>query len=349
MHRRLKPRGVLRYALFSNSEGGRVQMTIGKQTHKSFSMRWRRNWSTYKSVYLLLIPLLAYYIIFHYIPMGGTVIAFQNYKPALGLTRSKWVGLKHFVTFFKGPYAWRVIRNTLVMNALQILFAFPAPIIFALLLNELGCKRYQRCIQTVSYMPHFVSLVVICGILTDFTLTDGLINDLIALLGGERSNLLNRPELFRTVYVASGIWQNAGWGSIIYLATLTNVDPALHEAAAIDGARELTILFRIILPVSTSTVAVIALFYAVGHWNSWFNAMLYLQNRALYPLQLFLREALISNSPTGAIEDPDSETLYIEEVIRNATIIVSTLPILCAYPFVQRYFVTGVMLGSIKE
>ena len=103
-------------------------MTIGKQTHKSFSIRWRRNWSTCKSVYLLLIPLLAYYIIFHYIPMGGTVIAFQNYKPALGLTRSKWVGLKHFVTFFKGPYAWRVIRNTLVMNALQILFAFPAPI-----------------------------------------------------------------------------------------------------------------------------------------------------------------------------------------------------------------------------
>lgn len=256
MHRRLKPRGVLRYALFSNSEGGRAQMTIGKQTHKSFSMRWRRNWSTCKSVYLLLIPLLAYYIIFHYIPMGGTVIAFQNYKPALGLTRSKWVGLKHFVTFFKGPYAWRVIRNTLVMNALQILFAFPAPIIFALLLNELGCKRYQRCIQTVSYMPHFVSLVVICGILTDFTMTDGLINDLIALLGGERSNLLNRPELFRTVYVASGIWQNAGWGSIIYLATLTNVDPALHEAAAIDGAGRLGRMLHVSLPALAPVITI---------------------------------------------------------------------------------------------
>ena len=256
MYRRLKLRGVLRYALFSNSEGGRVQMTIGKQTHKSFSMRWRRNWSTYKSVYLLLIPLLAYYIIFHYIPMGGTVIAFQNYKPALGLTRSKWVGLKHFVTFFKGPYAWRVIRNTLVMNALQILFAFPAPIIFALLLNELGCKRYQRCIQTVSYMPHFVSLVVICGILTDFTMTDGLINDLIALLGGERSNLLNRPELFRTVYVASGIWLNAGWGSIIYLATLTNVDPALHEAAAIDGAGRFGRMLHVSLPALAPVITI---------------------------------------------------------------------------------------------
>lgn len=256
MHRRLKPRGVLRYALFSNSEGGRVLMTIGKQTHKSFSIRWRRNWSTCKSVYLLLIPLLAYYIIFHYIPMGGTVIAFQNYKPALGLTRSKWVGLKHFVTFFKGPYAWRVIRNTLVMNALQILFAFPAPIIFALLLNELGCKRYQRCIQTVSYMPHFVSLVVICGILTDFTMTDGLINDLIALLGGERSNLLNRPELFRTVYVASGIWQNAGWGSIIYLATLTNVDPALHEAAAIDGAGRFGRMLHVSLPALAPVITI---------------------------------------------------------------------------------------------
>lgn len=139
------------------------------------------------------------------------------------------------------------------------------------------------------------------------------------------------------------------WNLVVMKTCFQSLPASLEEAARIDGARELTILFRIILPVSTSTVAVIALFYAVGHWNSWFNAMLYLQNRALYPLQLFLREALISNSPTGAIEDPDSETLYIEEVIRNATIIVSTLPILCAYPFVQRYFVTGVMLGSIKE
>lgn len=139
------------------------------------------------------------------------------------------------------------------------------------------------------------------------------------------------------------------WNLVVMKTCFQSLPASLEEAARIDGARELTVLFRIILPVSTSTVAVIALFYAVGHWNSWFNAMLYLQNRALYPLQLFLREALISNSPTGAIEDPDSETLYIEEVIRNATIIVSTLPILCAYPFVQRYFVTGVMLGSIKE
>ena len=139
------------------------------------------------------------------------------------------------------------------------------------------------------------------------------------------------------------------WNLIVMRTSFQNVPTSLEEAARIDGANDMVILFRIVLPVSASTIAVIALFYAVAHWNSWFNAMIYLQKRSLYPLQLFLREILISNTPTGTIEDPDADVLYIEEVIRNATIIVATVPILCAYPFVQRYFVKGVMLGSIKE
>lgn len=207
----------------------------------------------YKYIYLLLLPVLMYYVIFHYIPMIGAVIAFQDFKPALGVLKSKWVGLKHFERFFGGTYAWRVIRNTLIINVLQILFAFPAPITFALLLNEIRLERYKRVLQTVSYMPHFISLVVICGILTDFSNSDGLFNDLIVLLGGERSNLLTRPELFRGIYVSSGIWQNAGWGSIIYLATLSGTDPTLHEAAAMDGAsrfqRMVHVSFPVLLPI----------------------------------------------------------------------------------------------------
>ena len=141
----------------------------------------------------------------------------------------------------------------------------------------------------------------------------------------------------------------ATWNLIVMRTGFQSVPTTLEEAARIDGANDFIILFRVVLPVSASTVAVIALFYAVSHWNSWFNAMIYLQKRALFPLQLFLREVLLSNTPSGTIEDPDADLLYIEEVIRNATIIVATVPILCIYPFVQRYFVKGVMLGSIKE
>lgn len=141
----------------------------------------------------------------------------------------------------------------------------------------------------------------------------------------------------------------ATWNLMVTRTCFQNVPASLEEAARIDGANDWTILVRVFLPVSVSTLAVVTLFYAVGHWNSWFNAMIYLQDREKFPLQLFLREILLSNSPTGTMDDPDMEILYIEEIIRNATIIVSTVPILFAYPFAQKYFITGVMLGSIKE
>ena len=229
-----------------------------------FRQRWRRNWAAYKYVYLMLVPILAYYIIFHYIPMLGSVIAFQNFKPALGIERSKWVGMKHFISFFNSPYAWRVIRNTLLLNGTQILFAFPAPIIFALLLNEVRARRFKSVVQTVSYMPHFISLVVICGMLTDFTMSDGLITDIATFFGVERTNLLDQPQYFRTVFVGSGIWQNIGWGSIIYLATLTNVDPTLHEAAAIDGAGRFRWMLHVSLPALVPII-VIQLIMRIGN------------------------------------------------------------------------------------
>ena len=141
----------------------------------------------------------------------------------------------------------------------------------------------------------------------------------------------------------------ATWNLMVTRTCFQSVPASLEEAARIDGANDWTILVRVFLPVSVSTLAVVTLFYAVGHWNSWFNAMIYLQDREKFPLQLFLREILLSNSPTGTMDDPDMEILYIEEIIRNATIIVSTVPILFAYPFAQKYFITGVMLGSIKE
>lgn len=218
------------------------------QATQGLGIRLKKNFVRYRYIYLMLAPVLLYFIIFCYGPMTGVAIAFKNYKPALGFAGSKWVGMKHFVDFLTGPYAWRLIRNTLLINIFQIIFAFPAPIILALLINEIRAKHYKKLVQTISYMPHFISLVVICGLLGTFCRTDGLFNDILAALGFERFNLLANAALFRPIYVASGIWQEAGWGSIIYLATLSTVDPGLHEAAAIDGANRFRRMIHISFP-----------------------------------------------------------------------------------------------------
>ena len=208
----------------------------------------KKKFVRYKFIYLMLIPVIIYYAIFCYAPMGGVVIAFQNFKPALGISGSEWVGMKNFVDFLTGPYAWRLIRNTLVLNIMQIIFAFPVPIIIALLINEIHCKPYKKVVQTLSYMPHFISLVVMCGLLITFCRSDGLFNDFLALFGIERSNLLANAALFKPLYVLSGIWQEAGWGSIIYLATLSTIDPGLYEAATIDGASKFQRMLYVSLP-----------------------------------------------------------------------------------------------------
>ena len=215
---------------------------------ESFGKRLARNYKEHKVYYWLAVPIIAYYIIFHYLPMFGVVIAFQNYRPAKGLLGSSWVGLKHFKAFFDSIYAGRLIKNTLMINLLLLVFSFPAPIILALLLNEVKAKHFKKTVQTISYMPHFISMVVICGLLVDFCSSTGIITSMTTLFGAQRDNLLNRPELFRTIYVSSDIWQSIGWGSIIYLATLSSTDPSLYEAAAIDGAGRFQQVIHVTLP-----------------------------------------------------------------------------------------------------
>ena len=215
---------------------------------EKFGARLLRNYKEHKVYYWLAVPIIAYYIIFHYLPMCGVVIAFQNYRPAKGLFGSSWVGLKHFKAFFSSIYAGRLIKNTLTINLLLLLFSFPAPILLALLLNEVKAKHFKKTVQTISYMPHFISMVVICGLLVDFCSSTGIITTITTLFGAPRDNLLNRPDLFRTIYVSSDIWQSIGWGSIIYLATLSGTDPSLYEAAAIDGAGRFQQVIHVTLP-----------------------------------------------------------------------------------------------------
>lgn len=259
-----------------------LQRMENMQTKGLRFQRIKRDFIRNKYVYLMALPIIAYYIIFHYIPMGGVVIAFQNYTPKKGFIHSDWVGLKHFVSFLTSYQAVRVIKNTLTINIYEILFGFPAPILLALLLNEITSMKYKRVIQTVSYLPHFISLVVICGIITDFSITNGLFNDIIVFFGGERSNLLMRKELFRTIFVSSGIWQGVGWGSIIYLSTLSGIDPNLYEAAAIDGAGRFKQLLHITLPALIPTITVL-LIMRLGHiMSQGFEKIILLYNPLTY-------------------------------------------------------------------
>jgi putative aldouronate transport system permease protein len=219
-------------------------------------VRLGQDYKKHKYVYWMLIPVMLYYLIFHYIPMFGQVIAFQNFRPARGIFQSQWVGLKNFLAFFNGPFSGRVIKNTIILSLYDILFCFPMPILLALLINELGDNAFKRISQTVTYMPHFISLVIMCGMIVNFTNSKGVITSMLGLFGLEKVNLLSKPQYFRTIYTASTIWKNIGWGSIIYLATLSNVDSELFEAADIDGAGRFRKIFHIMIPALVPIVAI---------------------------------------------------------------------------------------------
>lgn len=211
--------------------------------------------------YLLLIVAipLAYYVIFHYAPIYGILIAFKDYTIYEGILGSPWVGFRHFITFFRNPYSWVLIRNTILLNVYSIVFGFPMPILLALLLNELRVPSFKRLVQTVSYLPHFISVVVVCGMIVNFLSTDGLANTVLSAFGVEPFPWLMKPEWFRTIYVSSGIWQHTGWNSIIYLAALSGIDPQLYEAAIIDGANRWRQTRHITIPGIAPVVTIVFL------------------------------------------------------------------------------------------
>jgi putative aldouronate transport system permease protein len=229
----------------------------------SFLFRARMDLKKYKTVYLLALPMVLYYLIFRYVPMYGAIIAFQDYRPLRGIGGSDFVGFAHFLSFFQSVYFFRLLKNTLIISLQSLLFCFPAPIVLALVLNEVRNPALKKMAQTVSYLPHFISLVVICGLISNFTAEDGLLNDLIALGGGKRQTMLLNPALFRPVYILSEIWQGIGWGSIIYLSALAGVDVQLYEAARIDGAGRLKQTLHITLPGIAPTI-IIMLILRIG-------------------------------------------------------------------------------------
>lgn len=220
-----------------------------------------------KHLYIISLPIIAYYVIFHYAPMYGIIIAFKNYNPGKGFLESHWVGLSHFEKFFKSVYFFRVLKNTLIINFLQLIFGFPAPILLALLLNELKNEPFKRLTQTITYIPHFISLIVVCGMIVDFVSKNGIVNDIIAFFGGEKASLLMKEEYYRPIYIISGIWQGAGWGSIVYLAALTRINIELYEAAIIDNAGRWKQFVHITAPGIMPTI-IIMLILNIGNMLS---------------------------------------------------------------------------------
>lgn len=232
---------------------------------------------------LLLAPVLVYYILFRYVPMFGIVISFKDYNLFKGLTGSQWVGLKYYKLFLENPDALIIIKNTVVLGGYKLLFGFPAPIVLALLLNELRSKVYKRFVQTVSYLPYFLSTVVVSSIIVMLlSPSTGWLNHMLQRLGFPTINFLQESEWFRTIYVSSEIWQQVGWGSIIFLAAITTIDPQLYEAAKMDGAGRLRQIWHVTLPGIATTV-VIMFILQIGHvLEIGFEKVFLLSNAATY-------------------------------------------------------------------
>ncbi|WP_373232971.1 ABC transporter permease [Cohnella sp.] len=211
-----------------------------------------------RALYLMILPGFLFFIIFKYIPMGGLAIALQDYQPYLGIRNSTWVGFKHFERLFNEPMFFTILRNTLLLFLMNMLFYFPVPVLLALMLNEVGRGRFKRFIQTLVYIPHFMSWVIIVSIsFVMLSMDRGIINELLVMMGFEKINFLMSNEWFRPMYILQIIWREAGWGTIIYLAAMAAIDPGLYEAARMDGANRFRQIWHITLPCIRSVIVVL--------------------------------------------------------------------------------------------
>lgn len=254
---------------------------------KRLKLNLRATWNEYKKskyLFLMLVPTLVWYVIFHYGPLYGVQLAFKEFSPMKGIWGSPWVGLEHFkFLFFQSPDFLRIFRNTVLISLYNIVFGFPAPIILALLLNELRFKFFKRIAQSISYIPHFFSWVVLAGIITVMlSPSEGPVNYILKMLGMEPIYFLADTQYFRSTLVATGIWKEIGWGTIIYLAALSGVDPTLYEAAKIDGASRPKQTWYITLPSILPVITIMFILSLGGILNAGFDQIFNLYNPAVY-------------------------------------------------------------------
>lgn len=235
-----------------------------------------------REIYIMLIPVVLYYVVFRYAPMFGNMIAFQNYKVTKGILGSDWVGFKHFIAFFNDIFFLRVLKNTLTISVSSLLFSFPMPIIFALLLNEVKNLKFKKCVQTITYMPHFISTVIISSMILTYVAPNGVINAVIQALGFDKVPFMTDPKYFVGVYVISNIWQNLGWSSIIYISALSGIDTELYEAAAVDGANRWKQTIHITIPGILPTISIMLIMQIGSLLSVGYEKILLLYNPAIY-------------------------------------------------------------------
>lgn len=249
---------------------------------KPFGVRLKEDLIRNRLLYLMVLPVIAFYILFAYLPMYGVTIAFQDFDPALGYMKSPWVGLENFRNFFDSVYFFRILRNTLRISLANIIFGFPAPILLALLINEINSKAFMKSVQTITYLPHFISLVVVCGIIKDFTGTNGVVTQLISKFTGDNTSMLMKPECFVPLYVVTDIWQGIGWGSIIYIAALSGIDTQLYEAAALDGCGRLRQVWHVSIPGILPTIVIMLILRMGSVLNVGYEKIILLYNPSIY-------------------------------------------------------------------
>lgn len=236
-----------------------------------------------KYLYMMLVPFVLFYLIFLYRPMLGLQIAFKDYNLFKGIEASPWVGLENFKLFFSGPYFKRILKNTLIINVYSLIFSFPTPIIFAIMFNELKNSKYKTTMQTITYFPHFISTVIVAGIVTNFlSPSTGIINNIIEALGGERTYFLSKPEYFRAIYVLMNMWKETGFSTIIYVAALTGIDIELYEAARIDGAGRWRQVFNITLPGILPTIIIMLILRLGSIFKTGYESIILLYQPSTY-------------------------------------------------------------------
>lgn len=263
-----------KYEVSGKSEKRRMQKEVKRKARSRWRKAVMKNWQ----LYVLLSPVILYFLVFHYFPLYGLQIAFKDFIASKGILGSPWVGFKHFERFFDSYYFWRLIKNTIGIGVFTLVVSFPVPIILALLLNEVKSLKYKKFVQTVIYAPHFLSTVVVVGMLLLFLKTDGMINQIIKLFGGTPIDFISEPSWFKSLYVFSDVWQTMGWSSIIYIAALAAVDPAQHEAAMIDGASRLQRIFHINIPAIMPTIVILFILNAGSVMAVGFEKVYLMQN-----------------------------------------------------------------------
>ena len=253
------------------------EVTVTKQ--KTWVQRWKKMLKRDYHLILLCVPALIFIFIFDYGPMYGIQIAFKDYNSRLGIWGSHWVGFEHFERFFRSPNFWALLKNTLTISFYTLIASFPFPIFLALIVNQLTHEKFKKTVQTILYAPHFISVVVLCGMLHVFlSPSTGIINNMLAAFGMERIYFLGKADLFDDIFVWSGIWQNSGWGMIIYLAALTSIDPSLYEAARIDGANNIKLIRHIEIPQILQTIVIMLIMNVGRFMNVGFQKAFLLQN-----------------------------------------------------------------------